>query len=177
MEIIVKCDVILDFIEIVKKRRSIRRYKPDQIPEKQLNYVIEATRLAPSWANRQPWKFIIVTDQVLKRKITMRDWAAEAPIIIVGIADPTISGTRADKQYYLLDMGIAMEHMMLAAAELGLGTCWIAGQFNEDIVRETLKIPDQYRVVALTPLGYPDEKPSPKERKDIKEIIINETWQ
>jgi len=177
MEIIVKCDVILDFIEIVKKRRSIRKYKSDQIPEKQLKYVIEAARLAPSWANKQPWKFIIVTDQVLKRKITMRDWAAEAPIVIVGIANPTLSGTRADKHYYLLDMGIAMEHMMLAAAELGLGTCWIGGQFNEDIVRDTLKIPDQYRVVALTPLGYSDEKPSLKERKDVKEIIINETWQ
>ena len=177
MEIIVKCDVILDFIEIVKKRRSIRRYKPDQIPEKQLNYVIEATRLAPSWANRQPWKFIIVTDQVLKRKITMRDWAAEAPIVIVGIADPKISGTRSDKHYYLLDMGIAMEHMMLAAAELGLGTCWIGGQFNEDAIREILKIPSQYRVVALTPLGYPDEEPFPKERKNVQEIIIHETWQ
>jgi len=176
MEIIVKCDVILDFIEIVKKRRSIRKYKIDQISEKQLKYVIEAARLAPSWANRQSWKFIIVTDQMLKRKITMRDWAAEAPIVIVGIADPKLSGTRADKHYYLLDMGIAMEHMMLAAAELGLGTCWIGGQFNEDIVRETLKIPRQYRVVALMPLGYPDEEPSPKERKEVKDIIINETW-
>ena len=114
---------------------------------------------------------------MLKRKIIMRDWAAEAPIVIVGIADPKLSGTRADKHYYLLDMGIVMEHMMLAAAELGLGTCWIGGQFNEDTVRETLKIPSQYRVVALTPLGYPDEEPSPKTRKAIEEIVTHETWQ
>ncbi len=167
----------MDFIELVKQRRSIRKYKSDKIPEKQLEYVIEAARLAPSWGNRQPWKFIIVTDQMLKKKITMRDWAAEAPIVIVGIADPKLSGTRSDKHYYLLDMGIAMEHMILAAAELGLGTCWIGGQFNEDAIREILKIPSQYRVVALTPLGYPDEKPSPKERKDAKEIIIYERWQ
>jgi len=78
----------LNFIELVKKRKSIRKYKPDQIPEKQLKYIIEAARLAPSWANKQPWKFIIVTNQMLKRKITMRDWAAEAPIVIVGIAEP-----------------------------------------------------------------------------------------
>ena len=167
----------MDFIELVKKRRSIRKYKPDKIPKKLLEYVIEAARLAPSWGNRQPWKFIIVTDRMLKKKITMRDWAAEAPIVLVGIADPKLSGTRSDKQYYLLDMGIAIEHMMLAAAELGLGTCWIGGQFNEDAIREILKIPNQYRVVALTPLGYPDEKPSPKERKDAKEIIIHERWQ
>jgi len=74
-------------------------------------------------------------------------------------------------------MGIVMEHMMLAAAELGLGTCWIGGQFNEDTVRETLKIPSQYRVVALTPLGYPDEGSSPKTRKAIEEIVTHETWQ
>ena len=167
---------MLEFIELVKMRKSIRRYKPDSIPEEKLNYVLEAARLAPSWKNSQPWRFIIVTKEEVKKKITTRDWAAEAPIIIVGVADPTISGTRENKQYYLVDMGIAMEHMMLAATEVGLGTCWIGLRFNEEIVKETLKIPEQYQVVAITPLGYPDEKPSPKTRKNAEEIVHRETW-
>ena len=168
--------IIVEFIELVKMRKSIRKYKSDIIPEEKLNYIIEAARLAPSWKNSQPWRFIIVTKEELKKKITSRDWAAEAPIIIVGVADPTLSGTRENKQYYLVDMGIAMEHMMLAATELGLGTCWIGLRFNEEIVKETLKIPEQYQVVAITPLGYPDEKPSLKTRKNREEIVHQETW-
>ena len=168
--------IILEFIELVKMRKSIRKYKPDNIPEEKLKYIIEATRLAPSWKNSQPWRFIVVTKEELKKKITTRDWVAEAPIIIVGVADPTLSGTRENKQYYLVDMGIAMEHMVLAATELGLGTCWIGLRFNEETVKDTLKIPKQYQVVAITPLGYPDEKPSPKTRKNAEEIVHKETW-
>jgi len=169
--------ITLDFIELVKMRKSVRKYKPDRIPEEKVKHVIEAARLAPSWKNSQPWRFIVVTKEELKKRITTRDWAAEAPVIIVGVADPTLSGTRENKQYYLVDLGIAMEHMMLAATELGLGTCWIGLRFNEQKVKETLQIPDQYQVVAITPLGYPDEQPSPKIRKNIEEIVCQETWQ
>ena len=113
----------MGFMDIALKRRSIRKYKPDHIPEEKLKYVLEAARIAPSWGNRQCWKYIIVTDEALRKKIIERisppsppaggspirprDWAAQAPIIIVGCADPTRSGNKEEKQYYLLDMGIS----------------------------------------------------------------------
>jgi len=166
----------MDFIELVRKRRSIRRYKSDPVPTQKLEYVLEAGRLAPSWGNRQCWRFIVVTDKAKKKAISTRDWIAEAPLIIVGCAHPDLSGTRFNQQYYMLDMGIAMEHMILAAAEQGLGTCWIGGQFDEEEVKQTLNIPEDVRVVALTPLGYPAETPGPKGRKPLKEIFNHDRW-
>jgi nitroreductase len=190
----------MDFLELVQKRRSIRKYKSDSVPEEKLNYVLEAARLSPSWGNRQCWNYIIVTDEALRKKIVMRretpanvagttraieerksrrsrEWIAQAPIIIVGCADPTKSGDKEEKQYYLLDMGISMEHLILAAAEQGLGTCWIGGGFNEQIVKEALDIPKDIRMVALTPLGYPDEATEPKSRKTLEEITSRDHWE
>ena len=190
----------MDFMDLARKRRNIRKYKPDPVPEDKLNYVLESVRIAPSWGNRQCWKYIIVTDEVLKKKIIERnlppttepkpptlgsevrptrprDWAAQAPIIIVGCADPTKSGDKEGKPYYLLDMGISMEHLMLAAAEQGLGTCWIGGGFDETIIKDTLKLPQNIRVVAITPLGYPDEKTEPRPRKALQEITNRNYWE
>ena len=166
---------------------------PDPIPEEKLRYVLEAARIAPSWGNRQCWKYIIVTDEALRKKIIERvspppppsdgrpvrprDWAAQAPIIIVGCADPSKSGDKDGKPYYLLDMGISMEHMMLAAAEQGLGTCWIGGGFDEMVVKEALGIPKEIRVVALTPLGYPDEVTEPRPRKTVEEMTSRNHWE
>lgn len=193
----------MSFLDLVLKRRSIRRYKPDPIPEDKIRYVLEAARQAPSWANQQCWKYIVVTDEDLKRKIvgsmlpppppTMfppswdrsllppfeprpRDWAAQAPVLIVGCADPSKSGRKEGKDYYLVDMGISMEHLILAATEQGLGTCWIGGGFNEATVKEVLGIPEEIRVVALTPLGYPDEQPSPRPRRKFEEIVCYNGW-
>ena len=181
----------MEFIDLVLKRRSIRKYKPDPVPDEKLRYVLEVARLAPSWGNRQCWKYIIVTDEALRKKIIRRaspppvegrhrrprDWVAQAPIIIVGCADPTGSGNKEEKQYYLLDMGISMEHLMLAAAEQGLGTCWIGGGFDETVVKEALGIPEEIRVVALTPLGYPDESTEPKPRKSFQEMTSSNYWE
>ena len=183
----------MKFVDLVLKRRSIRKYKPDPVPEAKLHYVLEAARLAPSWGNRQCWTYIVVTDEALRKKIIERtsrpplhangrpmrprDWAAQAPIIIVGCADPTKSGNKEEKQYYLLDMGISMEHLMLAAAEQGLGTCWIGGGFDETIVKEALGVPNEVRVVALTPLGYPDEVTEPRPRKPLDKIISRNHWE
>jgi nitroreductase len=161
----------LELMDAIRSRRSIRKYKPDPVSDDVLRNVLEAARLAPSWANRQCWRFVVVKDKEKRKKITMRDWAAEAPVVIVGCADPTASGTKFNQQYYMLDMGIAMEHLMLAATELGLGTCWIGGQFDEPTVKRVLNIPEGLRVVALTPLGYPDEKPEAKPRKSLSEIV------
>ena len=165
-----------EFLDLVRKRRSIRRYKPDPVSKEKLDYILEAGRLAPSWGNRQCWRFIVVTGQDKRRAISTRDWVAEAPVIIVGCARPDLSGSKFDQQYYMLDMGIAMEHMILAAAEQGLGTCWIGGQFDEETVKRVLGIPDDIRVVALTPLGYPAETPGPKTRKNLEEIVGFEKW-
>ncbi len=166
----------MDFLELVRKRRSIRRYRPDPIPQEHLEYVLEAARLAPSWGNRQCWRFIVVRDPSKRRAISQRDWVAEAPAIIVGCADPTLSGSRFGQQYYMLDMGIAMEHMMLAAAEKGLGTCWIGGQFDEETVKRVLGVPPEIRVVAMTPIGYPAEEPAPRGRKELREIVSYDGW-
>jgi nitroreductase len=187
----------MGFMDIVVKRRSIRRYKPDLVSEEKLRYVLDAARLAPSWGNRQCWKYIVVTDEVLRKKIIERsptppvetrhrdegrsmrprEWPAQAPIIIVGCADPAKSGNKEEKPYYLLDMGISMEHLILAAAEQGLGTCWIGGGFDETIVKEALGIPEEIRVVALTPLGYPDEVTEPRPRKTFEEITCRNRWE
>ncbi len=192
--------MVMDFMDLVRKRRSIRKYKSDPVPEDKLTYVLEAARVAPSWGNRQCWTYIIVTDEALRKKIVMRsetpiaeagttmasverrprrsrEWIAQAPIIIVGCADPTKSGNKEEKPYYLLDMGISMEHLMLAAAEQGLGTCWIGGGFNESIVKEALGIPEDIRVVALTPLGYPDEATEPRSRKTLEEMTCRDRWE
>ena len=95
----------------------------------------------------------------------------------MGCARPDLSGTMFGQRYYMLDMGIAMEHMILAATEQGLGTCWIGGQFDEEIVKRTLGVPDEIRIVALTPLGYPAETPGPKGRKPMDEVVSHEKWQ
>jgi nitroreductase len=163
-------------METIRGRRSIRSYRPDPVPKEKLEYIVEAARLAPSWKNQQCWRFIVVTDKAKRRAITKRGWTAEAPVIIVGCAHPGLSGGNAGQQYYMLDMGIAMEHMVLAAAEQGLGTCWIGGQFDEDTVKEALGVPDGVRVVALLPVGYPDENPGPKQRKRVEEIVSHEKW-
>jgi nitroreductase len=167
----------MSFLDIARRRRSIRKYKPNPVPEDKLQYVLEAARTAPSWANRQCWRYIVVKDEALRRKITQRDWAAEAPIIIVACADPDLSGNKFGQPYYMLDVGSSVDHLMLAAAEQGLGTCWIGGQFDEKTVKEALGVPDQIRVVALTPLGYPaEEKGLVTERKPPSEIVHRDRW-
>ncbi|MFH0848017.1 MAG: nitroreductase family protein [archaeon] len=166
----------MELMEAIRTRRSIRKYKTKPVPEEDIEYVLQAARLAPSWANRQCWRYITITDENLRKKIMLRDWAAQAPVVIVGCADPARSGDKDGKPYYMLDMGISMEHLMLAASERGLGTCWIGGQIDEKTVREVLGIPDNIRVVAMTPLGYPDETPAPKDRKSLEEITGRNKW-
>ena len=162
----------MELMDVIRNRRSIRRYKPDPVSDEDVKYVLEAARLAPSWANTQCWHFVVVTDEEVKRKIGEAGWrfAAKAPLIIVACADPEKPGARGDIPNYLVDMGIAVEHLMLAATERGLGTCWIGG-FHEDKVKEALGIPENMRVVAYTPLGYPNEAPAPRSRKSIEEIV------
>jgi nitroreductase len=157
----------LEFMEVVKRRRSIRRYKPDRVPEDVLSQILEAARMAPSAGNRQPWHFVVVKDEKTRKELGISSWAAEAPILIVGCVDTKVRG----EPLCLVDLSIALEHIVLAAANFGLGTCWIGRLRADDSIKEVLGIPEHVKLVAVTPLGYPDETPGPKTRKTLSEIV------
>jgi nitroreductase len=178
----------MDFTEIIEKRRSVRKYKIDPVPENILNKVLEAARVAPSWSNMQCWKYIVIKDDSIKKKLAdvlpsgnpVKKAFIQAPIIIAGCADPERSGyigsqKVGDKQWHVLDLGISMQQLVLAATNEGLGTCWVCW-FNENKVKDILKVPENIDVVALTPLGYPDEEPKAKRRKTLEEIIYYEQY-
>lgn len=168
----------MEYTDLIKKRRSIRRYKPEPISDQNLKTVLEAARLAPSSGNRQCWRYIVVTDQNIKTRLAEvgEKWVSEAPVIIVACADPEASGHKPGIDYFLVDIGISFEHLILAAANLGLGTCWIAA-FDEVQVKEALGVPDEIRVVAYTPLGYPDEKKGQVfARKPLRDICFYERY-
>ena len=163
-------------LEVIQKRRSVRKYKQDPIPEEALLRVLEAARLAPSGKNFQPWKFIIVKDKALKEKLARASagqfFIAKAPIIIVGCGFPDNCYARMGRymKSWSVDVTIAMEHLILQAQEEGLGTCWI-GSFEEEEVKAILNVPEEVKVLALTPLGYPEEIPRFRGRKSLDEII------
>jgi len=163
----------MDLFETMRTRKSIRKYKPEPIPEEKLNMIYETAQKAPSVSNRQPWRFIVVQDPKRKKalsEIADQSFLNEAAAIIVATGDPTIT-----PGWYEKDTMIATEHMILAATALGYGTCWI-GAFDEGAVKRLLKIPKKVKVVALFPIGVSDEKPAPRSRKELSEIIFKEEW-
>lgn len=162
----------MEFKEVLKKRRSIRRYKDTPVPRESIIEILNAARIAPSASHRQPWHFIVVEDEATRRRLAGRSsWAAEAPAIIVGVADPV-----ASPNWCLNDMGVAFEHIVLAATDLGLGTCWMGQTRRDAELKELLGIPDELKVIALTPLGEPDEVPRNKDRKSLDEIVSWERY-
>ena len=169
----------MDVFEAIRTRRSIRKYSQKPVPKKILLKIAEVARLAPSASNLQPWHFIFVTDGDKREQLSHSRWAgflAESPVVVVGCGDQKVSPS-----WYRVDVTIALEHIVLAAASMGLGTCWI-GSFEEDEVKQLLKIPENYRVVALLALGYPLEKivTSGKhpihERKKLDQIVSYEEF-
>ncbi len=149
----------MEFIDVVTARKSVRSYSSQEIEEETLNRILEAARLAPSWANKQCCKYIVVKD---KAKIDamasmLNSWLKQAPVIVAACADPKDSGARNGMDYFLVDVGISMQQLVLAATDLGLGTCWI-GAFDEAKIKKILGVPEAVKVVALTPIGYPAEK-------------------
>jgi len=166
----------MSILEAIKNRRSVRRYKEDPIPDDVLYRILESGRLAPSGKNLQPWKFIVVKDAKLREKLaeaSVRQYfMAKAPITIVacGLPDNCYAHMGRYMKSWPVDVAIAVEHMILQAQEEGLGTCWI-GAFEEAEVKEILGVPDNVKVLALTPLGYPDEEPVTRGRKPLEEII------
>lgn len=171
--------------EIVAQRRSIRRYLDKPVEREKILTCLEAARLAPSADNVQPWRFLVIDDPELKDKLakdffsgiySVSKFAAKAPVLIMILARLDILANRIGKQiqgvnFYLIDTGIAGEHIVLQAEELGLGTCWI-GWFNSRKARKVLNIPKKYKIVSLLSMGYYEKKPSHvKKRKDLEDIV------
>jgi nitroreductase len=164
----------MDFHDVIAQRRSVRAYRDEPIDQETLGRVLEAARIAPSAANRQPWHFLVIRDAELRARLLeaySQPWFVAAPVIVCACARPSEAWQRSDgKNYSDVDVTIAMDHLILAAAAEGLGTCWI-GAFKPDRLREVLGLPDELEPVALTPLGYPAEQPEPRPRKRLEEII------
>lgn len=169
----------MDFYDVIRTRRSVRLFKKDPIPEKVLNRVLEAARVAPSGSNRQPWKFILVKDCTLKQKMVPlcrnQDFIADAPLIVVACGQrlPINRGGYMGEMSILIDVSIAFTQLILAARAEGLGTCWI-GAFNNEELKKLLGVPSEFEVVAATPLGYPSDSDiftKCKNRKTMNEIL------
>lgn len=163
----------MDVLECIRTRRSIRKYKPEPVPRDKLEQVLEAARIAPSAGNRQPWKFIVVTDPETRRRLVPlarnQEFVGQAGAVIVACApDPSM-------RWHPVDIAIALDHISLAAHELGLGTCWI-GAFDPAKVAALLEVPEDARVVLLMTLGVPDAEGTPRPRKPAEEVFVFERW-
>ena len=163
----------MEVFEAITKRRSIRAYKDEPVPEEALAKVLEAARLAPSAGNRQEYKFIVVKDQATRKALAVacnnQAFVGDAAVVIVGCA------TNPQRRYAAVDVAIALDHMSLVATSLGLGTCWI-GAFSEDKVKEILRIPQGVTVVCLMPLGVPATEGTMRGRKSKEELFPAERW-
>jgi len=164
----------MDVFTAISQRSSVRAYKATDVEEDKLKKILEAGRLSPSASNRQEWKFIVVRDKETKKKLAKaafgQTFIGEAPVVIVACGTESKAIMACGQPAYTVDVSIACAFMILQAYELGLGTCWI-GAFKEDEVKRILKIPEEARVVAMTPLGYPNQPPSQKFRKSLDQIV------
>jgi len=175
----------LNFLNLVKERYSVRKYLNKPVQHEKIERCIEAARLAPSTCNSQPWRFIIVDDTELKEAIvretygkvlSFNSFSKEAPVLIVVISErknlsAKIAGIMKKRDFSLIDIGIAAEHICLQAVEEGLGTCML-GWFDEGAIKKLLNIPRQKRIELIITLGYPDElvKKKSKKRRDIDSV-------
>ena len=159
----------MSLLDVILNRRSIRRYENKQIPKDILDKIVEAGRQSPSAVNKQPYHFVIVTDSEIKKKLKslLNRFLEKAPVTIVGCANTKAILTG---KWATVDTIIALENMVLAAWSLGIGSCWI-GSFKEQKVKDTLKIPQNWKVVALVTFGYPAETPKPKKKKPTDELF------
>jgi nitroreductase len=146
----------MEVFEAIRRRRSVRTYLPDPVPQDKLKRILEAGRLAPSAGSIQPWHFIVVFDkgkrETLAKGGRYAKFLSQAPLVIVGCGNKKLS-----PNWNVVDTAIAMQNMVIAAVGEGLGTCWV-GSFKEEKVKELLKIPEQFSVIALLAVGYAREK-------------------
>ena len=170
----------MEFSELIQKRYSVRSYIQKPVEKEKLQQILEAARLAPTAANRQPFRVIVIKtagrEQELKR-IYGADWFVRAPVVlcVCGVKAESWVRRHDGKSYLDVDAAIVMDHMVLMAAELELGTCWIAA-FDPDAAREVLGLPETVEPVLFSPLGYPADSPKPKQRKEITDLVKVDRW-
>lgn len=168
----------MNVIEAIETRRSVRKYRPEPIPDGDLRKIMKAAQLAPSAGNKQPWRFVVVRDPETKRKLGEiargQTWISDAGVVVAALAmdkkSPEVYERWAER-----DVMTAVEHMILAAWSLGYGTCWI-GAFYEDRVKELLGIPAEMTVISLLPIGVPDQSPEARTRRPLEEIFHGERY-
>lgn len=181
----------MEFGEVIKLRCSVRRFDERPVEEEKVKEIFESARLAPSWANKQCWSFVAVQNKekiglLLKAAGVLNGWLKTAPMMVIVCGDPRQSGQREGIEYFGIDVAIATEHLVLAAANAGLGSCWV-GVFDEKKIKEVLAIPEPLRIVAIIPVGYAAENQGiraqmskvvmgSKKRKPLAEIVHYESW-
>jgi nitroreductase len=168
----------MDFKELLQKRRSVRAYTNQPVPDDKINRILEAARLAPTASNRQSFKLIVVKDPTNRRALMEaagQPHVGQAPLIIAAVATNTGPVMPCEVPMYPVDLGIVIEHLVLAAADEGLGSCWI-GAFSQDKARKALGVPDKYKVVTFLPVGYPAGETAPRAKKPIDEIVNYEKF-
>ncbi len=173
----------MDTIKCIRERRDIRDFRPDPIPENVLKEILEAAIQAPSAGNAQDWEFILVknprTKSLLAEAALAQDFVAKAPLVIVVCSDlnriSSSYGERGKSLYSIQNTAAAIENLLLAAWNLGIGACWV-GAFNEQRVRETLILPENVRPLAIIPLGYPSKVPEKPGRRPLKEVLHLEKY-
>ena len=171
----------MTFAELVRARYSVRAYRPDPVPDELLAAVLEAGRLAPTASNRQPFRIIVIHTagrEAELGRVYGREWFVQAPLVLAVCSIQGEAWTRVNhdgRSYADVDAAIVMDHLVLAAADLGLGTCWIAA-FDPRAAREVLALPDDVEPLLFTPLGFPADRPRPKERKPLAELVRYERW-
>jgi nitroreductase len=169
----------MEFYELIQKRYSCRAYRGEPVDEAKLSRILEAARLAPTAANRQPFRLIVASTAGREAELAQvynRDWLCQAPLILCACGLREAAWERGDGRNYLdVDIAIVVDHLVLAAAYEGLGTCWVAA-FNRDAARGFFKLPEQVEPIILTPLGYPNDEPRPKERKPMEQLVNFDYW-
>ena len=170
----------MEFKDLIKARYSVRAYKPDPVEDEKLGRVLEAARLAPTAANRQAFKVVVIKTKGREeeiRRIYGREWIIQAPLVLAVCALPAEGWVRKADGWNAaeVDATIAMSHIVLAAADEGLGTCWIAA-FDPQAAREVLGLPAGVVPSAFTPLGYPADTLPPKKRKPLDDLVRRDRW-
>ena len=178
----------MEVLETIKTRRSIRKYQATPVDDRVVEQVLEAARWAPSWKNNQCWRFIVVRDNKVKAELAgtlisnpSTEAVMSAPVVIVACAEMGKSGYHQEKpatdkgDWYMFDVALAMQNLVLAAHSLGLGTVHL-GLFDAKSAANVLRVPDGYCVVEMTPLGYPDQEPQVRPRKELSEIVFYDSF-
>lgn len=170
----------MQFLELARKRYSVRAYKPDPVEDEKLQQVLEAAVLAPTPTNSQPFQLIVIHTAGKEAELNgiyNRPWFVQAPLVICAVGIPSQAWIRPRDGRNYLDVGVAIvfDHLILAATDLGLGTCWVA-QFERDVARKVLGLPKDAEPILFTPLGYPADQPKEKRRKPVTELVRYERW-